>query len=183
MSIVISGAMVMAIFLLVAMLTFSTVLGTTTTQGTSLREASDLRVGQVTGTIFITSATAIASGDGSNVTVTADNTGAISYANWSELDLLTKYTNSTGDQEVKRLDYTCKQLCGDSGGPGDNQWTVSSLSPDSYNPKMWDPDETAIIDLRLVPAAGAGTQGTVAVVVPGGVSDSAYFTNQVPEDK
>ena len=177
MSIVIAGAFVMATFLLVAMIIFTTVLDTTTTQGSSLSEASDLRVSQVAGTISIASTAAADSGDGTNITVTGDNVGAMSYANFSDLDVLAKYTNSTGYLEAKRLAYICKQLCGGSGDPGDNQWTVSSISPDSYNPKMWDPDEKAIVKLRVVHPVKTGTSGTVVVVVRGGVFDSAYFTN------
>ena len=78
MSITISGAIVMAVFLLVALLIFGAVLATTTTQGTSLREASDERLTQLAAGLSITSTSAADSGDGTNVTVTGDNTGAIS---------------------------------------------------------------------------------------------------------
>ena len=177
MSIAISGTFVMVVFLLVSMLTYEAILGTTATQGTSLQEASEARLAQVGATISIASTSAADSGDGTNVTVLIDNSGAISYGQIADMDVLTKYTNSTGDLEIKRLDYVCKQLCGDSTDPAANQWTVSSISPDSYNPKMWDPDERATVFLRLSPLVKASTSGTVVVAVPGGVSDSAYFTN------
>ena len=177
MSITISGAIVMAVFLLVALLILGAVLATTTTQGTSLREASDERLTQLAAGLSITSTSAADSGDGTNVTVTGDNTGAISYGNFTEMDVLTRYTNTTGDQEVRRLLYVCRQLCGDSGSPGDNEWTISSISPDSYNPKMWDSDEMSTIVLRVAPPVKSGTSGTVVVVGQGGVSDTAYFNN------
>jgi len=174
-SIVISGAFVLATFLIVAMITFGTFIGTTATQSASLKEASDLRIVQVAGDISIISVSTADSAGSTDLTVAVKNTGAISYGNFLEMDVLTKYTNSTGDQELKRLDYECKQLCGDPGDPGDNKWTIVSLSPDSYNPKMWDPDETATISARLVPQVKNGTSGTVVAVVPGGVSEPAYF--------
>ncbi len=177
MSIVIAGAFVIATFLVVALLTFGTVLGTSTNQGASLQEASDRQAGQVAGVIAITSTSAANSGEGTNITVTGDNTGAMSYGSFSAMDVLAKYTNSTGDQEIKRLAYVCKQLCGNPGNPGDNEWTIFSINPDSYNPKMWDPNENATISLRVVPSVKTGTSGTVAVVVPDGISDSAYFNN------
>ena len=177
MSITISGAFIVAVFLLVAILTFSTVLGTTTDQGNSLRESTDSRVGQVSGSLSIASSNATNSGDGTNVTISVDNTGAMSYASPSTMDLLTKYTNSTGDSVTKSLVYVCKQLCGNSGNPGDDEWTISAINPDSHNPKMWDPDETTTLDLRVVPPVKTGTSGTVVVVVPSGVSDTAYFNN------
>ena len=55
MSIAIPGALVIVTFLLTVMLTFSAVLGTTTTQGTSLQEAADVRVAQVAGELSIIS--------------------------------------------------------------------------------------------------------------------------------
>ncbi len=156
---------------------FSAVLGTTSAQGSSLTEAADMRIGQVTGALSIGSTSAIDSGNGTNITVTGDNTGAMSYGNFSQVDVLTKYTDTTGDQVAKRLAYVCKQLCGDPGDPGDNQWTITGINPDSYNPKMWDPDETLTIVLRVAPKVKTGTSGTAAVGAPGGVSDSAYFKN------
>ena len=177
MSIAISGTLVMVVFLVVALLMFGTFLDTTSTQGASLNEASDLRASQVTGTVSITSTVAVDSGDGTNVTMTADNTGAISYGDFSQVDLLAKYTNSTGDQEVRRLNVVCKQLCGDATDPDDNQWAITIISPDGYNPKMWDPDETINVSIRLAPPVKSGDSGTLVLVVPGGVKDSAYFTN------
>ncbi len=177
MSIVISGALIIVTFLLVSMLIFNTFLGTTTTQGASLRDASEFQAAQVAADISITSTSASDSGGGTKITVTGDNDGSASFGVFSQMDLLTKYTNSTGDQEIKRLAYVCKELCGGTGDPGNDQWTISSISPDSYNPKMWDPDEVATIVMKVVPVVKSGTSGTVAVVVPGGVTDSAYFTN------
>ena len=142
-----------------------------------MREASKLRVVQTGGALSITSTSAVDSGGGTEITVSVVNTGSRSYGNFSQVDVLTEYTNSTGDREVKRMTYVCKQLCGGTGDPGDVQWTVTSIAPDGYNPKMWDPDETSTIKLRAVPPVKVGTSGTVAVVVAGGVSDSAYFSN------
>ena len=177
MSTVISGTLVIVVFLLVASLTFGAVLGTTSTQGASLRDASESRVSQVAAAISISSTLAADSSGGTHITVTVANTGTISYGDFSNMDVITKYLNSTGDQEVKRLVYVCKDLCGAPGNPGDNQWTISGISPDSYNPKMWDPDESATMLLRVVPVVKAGSSGTVVVVVPGGVSDATYFSN------
>ena len=177
MSIVISGAFIIITFLLVTLVIFNTFLGTTATQGASLAEASDFRVSQVAGIISITSTNAVDSGGGTNITVVVNNPGSISYSNFSQTDLLVNYTNASGGEEVKRLSYICKQLCGGTGDPGDNQWTISGFSPDSYNPKMWDPDESATVPVRVVPVVKSGSQGTVALAMPSGVSDSAYFTN------
>ena len=164
-------------FLVVVMLTFGTVLVTTTTQATSLSEASEVKAAQVGAVIAITSTSTGDVVGGTEITVVVDNSGATSYGDISQLDVLAKYTNSTGDQEVGRLVYVCKQLCGNPGNPGNDEWTVSTISPDSYNPRMWDPDETATLSLKVAPKVKSGTSGTVVVVLPEGVSDSAYFNN------
>ena len=156
---------------------FTTVLGTSTTQGTSLREASDTRVDQVAGAISITSVTTADSASRTDITVTGDNTGALSYRDFDLTDVLVDYINTTGDRVAKRLAYICKQLCGLSTDPGNNEWTVTGISPDTFNPNMWDPDETATMLLRVVPKIQASTTATVAVAVRGGVSDSANVSN------
>ena len=177
MSIAIPGALVIVTFLLTVMLTFSAVLGTTTTQGTSLQEAADVRVAQVAGELSIISTSTGDVSGGTSITVTVENAGAISYSSGdiSKVDVLTKYNNATGDQVLTRLSYLCTDVCGASGSPGDDEWTTTGFSPDIFNSKMWDPDETATLSLKVVPAVGTGEVGTVVVAVPGGVSDSAFF--------
>ena len=177
MSVAISGGFVIVTLLVVSLLAFGTFLTVSTTQGSSLRDASKSRTDQVAGSISISSTTTGDVVGGTLVTAVVDNPGAISYGTFSDLDLVVEYTNTTGDQETRRLDYVCRQLCGDSTDPGNNEWTVSNISPGSYNPKMWDPDETASISMKVVPKVKGGSSGTVVVVVPGGVSDSAYFNN------
>ena len=183
MSIAIAGILVIITLLLAAMLTFGAVLTTTTNQAASLREASGARVDRVTGALSITSTSTGAAVGGTNITVVVGNTGAVSYSgeassgDFSHVDFLTEYTDSTGDKLVKRLTYVCKSLCNVAGSPGDNEWTITGISPDSYNPDIWDPDETATISSKVAPAIGGSTTATVAVVVPGGVSDTASVSN------
>lgn len=183
MSVVIAGSFVIVTFLLAAVVIFNTVLGTTSTQGASLREASDLRMSQVGGNISISSTSTGDTGGGTTITIAVDNPGAISYigdsfnGDFSRMDLLVDYTNTTGGQEVRRLTYVCKELCSTAGGPSANRWTITGLSPDTFNPKIWDPDETVTISSTIAPAVKTGVPGKVVVVVPDGVSDSAFFNN------
>lgn len=172
----VAGAFIIGTFLVVAALSFTDILGTSATQDDSLRQASELRASQVTAGISVSSTSAVASGGGTDVTVLVYDEGSSSYADFSQMDVLVQYTTDTGDWEVKHLEYVCMQLCGGSGDPGQDEWTISSISPDTYNPNVWDPDETATLLLRVVPAAQAGTSATVLVVVPEGIYQSAYFT-------
>ena len=174
---VISGAMIVGALLTVSLLIFSTFLTSSATQATSVQYASDAVIQQTNGVISITSTGAADTGDGTSITGDISNTGSISYSTFSELDVLVRYTDSTGDQVAKRLQYVCKDLCGDSTDLGSNKWTVSSISPDGYNPKMWDPDEKVVLELKADPTVKSGTSGILVVVVPGGVLDSAYFNN------
>ncbi len=158
MSAVISGGLIISLFILVAMLISSTFLTTSDTQATSLKEISKLRIDQIGGDISITSTIAANSGDGTNVTLAVNNPGSIGYGDFSQVDVVIDYTNTTGDQEVRRLTYVCRQLCGNSADPGDNQWTVTSLVPDGYSPKMWNPDEVANMTLNSFPRSRVGRQ-------------------------
>ena len=176
MSVAISGGFIIITLLLVALLTFGTFLGTSTTQGESLREAAKVRAEQATGSISIKSLSTSDLPSATLVTGVVENPGAVSYGDFSDLDLMVSYT-STGGKVAKRLDHVCLQLCGSTGDPGDNQWSITNISPDSYNPKMWDPDETVDISLSLVPKVQTGTSATLVLGVSGGVTDSAYFTN------
>lgn len=183
MSIVIAGTFVIVTFLLAAVLIFNAVLGTTSTQGASLRDASKLRAAQLVGNISIASTSTGGAGSATTVTAVVSNPGATSYSgkassgDFSHMDVLVKYKNTTGGQLVKRLTYVCKALCGVGGSPANDEWTISGLSPDTFNPNIWDPGESATISSKISPKVKPGIPGSIVVVVPDGVSDSAYFNN------
>ena len=177
MSVVIAGVLIIGTFLLVAWTISATVLDTGTTQATALRQASELRADRLGTLISITSVTSLDSGDGTNLTVVVKNTGAVSVSKFTDMDVLVQYTTPPGDLAIKRLSYV-------TGTSGNDEWSlcsgdplVCSISPDVFNPNIWDPDEAATISLRVVPLVKVGTSGTVVVVVPEGVSDSTTFAN------
>ena len=177
MSHAISGMLVMAALLMSTIIIFSTVLETGTSQGMILGEAAELQQGQLHSLISIASAVPQDSGGGTDVTVQTDNTGGMSVGKFSQMDVVVQYTTQTGDPVSTRLPYV-------TGTPGIYEWSlcsgdplVCSITPDIFNPNMWDPDERATLTLRLEPKMETNSTGTVIVGMPSGVTDSTNFTN------
>ena len=166
----VSGLLVMATLIFSSMVVFSTLLNTGTTQGITLLEATEDRRAQLATLISITSTSGGDSGGATDITITVDNTGAELVSDFSDMDMLVRYTRPSGSLEIKRLTYV-------SGAPNNDQWTVTTLAPDSFNPNIWDPDEVATLDLKVSPPVKNGTTARLVVVTPRGVYDSAYFTN------
>ena len=150
---------VMATFLLVTWSVFSGLLGMTTDQNDALREANELRAERLD-TLVAISSTAL-SGDG-HVASVLNRSDDVSFSDLSKLEVFARYLDASGDTFVKRLDYP-------------TEWKVSAISPDTSGVSVWDPGETASIYFTLSPLPFSCVKGTMAVAVPGGISDSAYF--------
>jgi len=54
-------------------------------------------------------------------------------------------------------------------------WSVSSITPDTRDPPVWNPGEIATVSFTLSPTA-KDAYGLVIMVTPLGISDSAYFS-------
>jgi hypothetical protein len=76
------------------------------------------------------------------------------------------YTDPTDNPVLTRLQYVASGL-------SNNEWTLSStgVTPDSFNPNVWDSDERLFIDLRVDPAVKTGSSTLVVVGTPWAVSD------------
>ena len=149
-------------FLLAMWVIFSGLLDIATDQTDSLREANELHAERL-GTLV-----SIASTGATNCPYLfmagVDNSSSkkVSFGDFSKIDFFVDYTNVTGDNTAEWLGYP-------------SSWTVSSITGDNSNLNMWDPGETANIIFSVIPELQAGSKGTLAVAVPGGSSDSAYF--------
>ena len=164
MSVLIPGVLVTGTFFTVAFLIFTDVLDTGRDQAISLLEATDLRGDQLVTLISIASV----EGD-SPITVRVDNIGDTAIVKAAQMDVFMRYIPETGnDPLVKRLTHV-------AGSPNDNQWSIVSISPDTFNPGLWDPGEQAELELNPVPNANEGSTHTVVVATPEGVSDSTSF--------
>ena len=155
------------------MLLTNTVLGIGIGQQKSLDTAARTSNIRLRTSISISEVSAENQESTTDVTVQVCNSGSVRIVDMSEMDVFVSYPD-TDDNDIRRyLEYT-------SGTPGNNQWTVSSISPDTFNENIWDPDETATLGIVLSPAMKEdkhkeGITGVVLLVTPTGITDSAYF--------
>ena len=158
MSTALSWVLVMSVFLTMTWALFSLVTNFFYTQSASQLEATERQVDRLNTVISIDSTTF----SPCQYTATVRNQSqGISIADYTDVDVITRHKNLAGNYVATR------HVSGD--------WTVSSIDPDNTNPNVWDPDETATLAFELDSDPVKGSLGTLAVAVPGGTTDSAYF--------
>jgi len=96
-------------------------------------------------------------------TAQVKNSGEVSIEDFSEMDVLVDYTNTSDSKVASRLAHA-------------NSWSVASIAPDTSDPGTWNPGEVATINITLPSEMKARETGTILVVAPLAVSDSKYFT-------
>ncbi len=174
MSSLISGILVISTFLVSAVLLFGTFLTISVNQSRSLKDLAQTNRDRISSQLSITSAsvTNAATGSGTEMTLEVNNTGSLTGVSFDQMDLIIEYTDASDNPVLTYLSYN-------SAGAGDNQWTssITGSTPDSFNPNLWDPDETFALDLRVVPEVKAGSTARVVVGTPQGVSDQTTLTN------
>ena len=168
---ILAGFIVIAVFLVASALMFNAFLFGSWTQSQSMKEMARTNSQREGSGLNITGAAVYTPG-GSDVWVHVDHTGSQSVANFSDMDVIIQYTDTSDNLTLNYLWYN-------AGGLDDNKWTVSvtGVQPDSFNPRMWDSDEELAIDLRVSPAIKAGTAASVVVATPWGVNDQSAITN------
>ncbi len=153
---------------------FGSFLTTSSTQAQSIRNLGRLNQQKAGSEISITSGivTASVTGSRTDMTLLIDNIGSQSVQSFDEMDVIVQYTGSDDATVLKYLAYN-------AGGAGDNQWTnlVTGITPDTFNPRMWDPDETMTIELRVTPAVKQGTSALVVVNTPRAARDQTSVSN------
>ena len=131
----ISGTAVLAFFFLTAWIFFSGLLDVTTGQTDALKESNERHENRL-GTLISIRCTSGSTGD---YTLGVLNRGnQVSFADFSDLDFLTRYSNAMGDVVSRRLVQTA-------------DWVISSITGDTNDPRIWDPGETVYITFTLVP--------------------------------
>lgn len=173
MSTLIPGMLIIITMLLTSAMLFTSFLSGSTSQAGSLRQLAQGRQAQVRSSIDITSAVVVTTGATSTaVRVLVDNVGAQSVAAFNQLDVIVQYTDPSDNPIRTYLGYN-------AAGVADNRWTnpVTGITPDTFNPRMWDPDEVFTIDFRVTPAVKTGTSAVVVVATPQAASDQATAPN------
>lgn len=161
------GAVVaMSLLILLSSVTFLVLLNVWDFQSTESMNNAALLTDRINTRLSIDS-TASEAGCGT-FTVTITNPGKTSISDFSEMDMIADYLDGGGARVYRRLGYV-------TGAVGDNQWALKSLTPDTRDPNTWNPEETAVFDLKVNPNVSNAVSGAVVVSTPFGVTDSAYF--------
>ena len=156
-----AGGIVIALFLLLTYIIFRLLLITWDTQVTVTREFMERQADRLATVVDINSTTDTGS-DCLSYQAQVINSGDTRVADFSKMDVLVQYTNSSDSKIATRLDYS-------------SDWSIS-MAPDQRDPNVWNPNETATIDFTIPSAPKAATGGTVLVVTPQGIVDSSYFS-------
>jgi archaellum component FlaF (FlaF/FlaG flagellin family) len=168
---ILGGFIVISSFLVASALMFNSFLVGSLAQSQSMKDMTRTNSSREGSGLNITGAAVYTAG-GSDVWVHVDHTGSQTVADFSEMDVIIQYTDTSDNLILNHLGYN-------AGGLDDNEWTVgvTGVQPDSFNPRMWDSDEELTVDLRVSPAIKAGTTAWVVVATPGGVNDQSSITN------
>lgn len=116
-----------------------------------------------------------------NVSIT--NTGSTKILNhdFSHIDVFVYYYNCAGAENItihRWIPYNSSlAFSSNYEALGDNEWTVVRITPDSINPRVFDPDEQLEIVIRVCPAIdnSSAMQNRTKIVMPNGVADAEYF--------
>ena len=106
---------------------------------------------------------------GATVTVVLGNEGRTAIEEPSYMDLIINYDGTDDQRYAVWLPYTA------SNPPGDNQWTVDSISGDYRNPGIFDTGEEMTIEIQLNPATQEGPDRWLIVATETGIAYSIYF--------
>lgn len=117
----------------------------------------------------LTPGPATVDGTGFLVEVPIDVSGGTLISAYTRMDVIVEYHTLAGTRVVASLDYV-------GGAPGAGQWTVASITPDIFDPRVINPGERAVLQLRLANELGAGYVNRVTVAAPNGTRISATFT-------
>lgn len=171
MGILITGILVITTLLVSASLMTGSFLNASVGQVQSLKELAVVNK-QLAGTALNITTASVDTPGGGDLTVTVDNTGSESVIRFKEIDVIVQYTDGDDQVTLTYLDYTASGL-------SDNQWTVTAtgVQPNTFNPQVWDSDETLTLDLKVSPPVKSGTSGVIVVGMPLGVADQTALTN------
>ncbi len=165
MGIVIAGLAVITTLLVASSIMFSTFLNNSISDAQSLKQLTQVNVKRAGSAMSINGGSFYAGGN-TDLSVNADNTGSQPVPRFGEMDVIVEYTDASNNAVITRLDYV-------GSGIGANQWTLSTtgVTPDVFNPGIWDSDERLYIDLQVDPAVKSGTSALVVVGSPWAVAD------------
>ncbi len=163
----------MAIILLATLTMAETTLTSVDTTSDSWQKAED-RTGEIRRTA-LTLVVVSVQGGGTLVDTTLKNDGEIALNDFKGWDVIVQYRGTDDSLYIKRLPYT-------AGALGDNQWTetgifldAQSSDPEIFEPGILNPEEEAVLQMKLNPAVKSGSTNRVEIVTPNGIVVSVIF--------
>jgi archaellum component FlaF (FlaF/FlaG flagellin family) len=108
-------------------------------------------------------------GGGADVTLVLGNEGRTAIQEPSRMDLIINYDDTNAQRHVVWLPHT------ENNPPGDNEWTVDSISGDYRNPGVFDTGEEMTIKIHLNPATNTGPDRWLVLATETGITYSIYF--------
>ena len=108
-------------------------------------------------------------GGGADLTVVLSNEGRTAIQEPALMDLIINYADTGDERHVLWLPHT------DSNPPGDNQWTVDSISGDYRNHGIFDGGEQMTVKIHLNPATKDGPERWLVLATDAGVAYTIYF--------
>ena len=168
MSVVIPAVIVFTVFLLVSGMASFNVHDTWTGPITPLQESAKQQAERVETLVSIVSAGSSVP-DCQSFSVDVNNPGQTSVADFSEMDLIVEYTGRDATNQLTHLQYV-------SSSPAANQWTLSTITPDTYDPNIWNPEEKATFTFQLSPPMKHKTSGLLTIGTPLAVTVSTNFS-------
>jgi archaellum component FlaF (FlaF/FlaG flagellin family) len=163
MSETVSGALIVATFLLLTAAVYSFLMGEWSDHSILFNQAVLRQEQQVETSLDIASIGLTNCPDYAGpYNATVENTGNTSFDDFSKMDVLVDYTDAADNKVATRLQHG-------------SDWSISSIAPDDRDPNLWNSAETATVTFTLASALKPETSGVFIIVAPQGVSDSAYF--------
>ena len=162
MSEVVGASAALILFLLLTTATFLFQIDSWTNHSLTALAATNRRAERLHTKVDITSLIQAVAGCGT-FSATVRNAGRTSISDLTQMDVLVDYTDGA---DAKVVTYLTNEA----------HWSVTALSPDTYDTNIWNPQERATIILAAVPPPKSNTLGTVIIGSPLGVTASAYFS-------
>ena len=126
--------------------------------------------------VAVAAATSTTAGGHTDVDIILANRGGISYALFSKWDVNAHYTQADSTDQSVWLPYATSLE--------DNSWVVAqiyldadSTMPEVIEPGLLNPEEEALLRIRLSPSARGGTTGWMVITPPEGLPSGIAFTN------
>lgn len=114
--------------------------------------------------------------DGSTVEVTLRNDGDTKLADFEQWDVIVQY-DSTGNGDYDVVEWLSYPEGAEVGSePLDDEWRVSEILLDAFDPDILNPEEEMVIKLRVSPPITP--TGRAIITTPNGVTASTIFARE-----